>query len=1500
MRFKHHHSKYKFQNRVNSVGKKEYRFFLLLFLVGFCSFFSVAQNTNNSQNIKYPTGYVFSPGDVKGISGDKNFSLKKGSEDLPASIDWSESKYFPPIGRQELGSCVPWSTTYYTLTFYRAREKDIDLSGAKWENNQPSEGYQDKILSPYFGFNLTNGGQDEGTTLTDNVRYLSMFGAVPWSDFKDHQHDVTYLPGEAEFWKKAAVNRTINSASINSNGDFDFFNLKALLAEGTLFSVPINIFIVKGNLVLTTDSLPAFELDGEFLGWTNHVVTMVGYDDSIQYNEGDTIQHGAFKCVNSHGPGWGPNGDGTFYISYKAIQEKFKRFWYFEKQENYIPEIFTVVNFNHSSRKEINIGFDFVNQLGNNELREFTPGQIYIHKDSIPFEGEIAFDHTEWKDIILENPGYFNYTIRGFDGSETNIFNSLKINFEADNIDKSFRYSQAINQSLLNEGLKIHPLVLDDESIGQTINKGDKYSINYKNLWDLPVSLSLTLDSIDWENISTGVKSGDEIYFDSDYNSPKTFLKLYYSQNPAVNDVSREINYHSGNDIKIVQDLEKEKITVGVDNPKISWENKTGLPVNVILRNANAVFDTLLSATEVSSFDLETYGFPKDSSVFYFQISSIDDKSFVYSKKFQFVFPQELFLENAHSEYFIGETVQANLNLQQHNLPVNIDFVSEKGKTRLFETVSENKIEWVIPEDVIYNNRGYFIVSDTMDNPLLISSKTFTTIPFKKNYIRNFKEDYNLTGNINGTPAITDSHIFLSGQKIFALFQSGDLDWSKSMLAITNSSIVLNNNSLWYSNNQIQSDIPKLFNLSFSGNEIWNSVVSDDYFRIERSNIALNSLNSAVVYSAINKNVVCVTETGQILWSYHIETTANTTTNFNTTPAIDYFDNVYIISSNRLIKLNNQGQLIYDKTIDGCDKFGSLIIGVDQNVYLSSNCGIFKIDTEGQIIWKNNAVQSIEQPVIDKSGNLIIADNNAKAIVCINDKGDKIWSYSTAPWSPISSPVLGSESTINIIASDYSFLTLSPEGQLLSKFSLRRDGESGSYYRNYTGACTINKFGEIIIPNEESNELWSVSSYLESGLGKSSWPKPFYNEGNSNRQGNVLKIEAEFETFKYNPSQEIRINCIKSSGINQASVFCKKAGDSENSWKIIQEVNADSASFVWKAIDWFSEGDSIEFKIVDTENSGLIDFAEKPVVLKTCEPIEITETVGICEGENYFGFDEEGIYIRELLNLVGCDSIVTTHLSILSPDRIEEEVVICSGENYNGWDESGQYVRYLSNSNGCDSVVITRLTVIPEIIVDENIYLCQGEDYNGWYSAGIYERILQNQWGCDSIVVTNLMEYEYNIPIVSSNKNVLESENIYESYQWFDEYGAIQGATNNTYEAIRSGSYYLEVTDFNGCVNQAQLVNLLVQINEESDEFEITTFPNPNNGIFKIRIENIVNQYIQVRLLDSRGQLQFNRDVYSNSLIFEQEINVSHLPKGVYFIEIVAKNILTNQKVIIN
>jgi gliding motility-associated-like protein len=155
-------------------------------------------------------------------------------------------------------------------------------------------------------------------------------------------------------------------------------------------------------------------------------------------------------------------------------------------------------------------------------------------------------------------------------------------------------------------------------------------------------------------------------------------------------------------------------------------------------------------------------------------------------------------------------------------------------------------------------------------------------------------------------------------------------------------------------------------------------------------------------------------------------------------------------------------------------------------------------------------------------------------------------------------------------------------------------------------------------------------------------------------------------------------------------------------------------------------------------------------ILSVLPVIESTNEVAICIGESYFEGSSEytvtGTYQDNYVTATGCDSTVITVLEVISELSTPIEAVICEGEVYYEQDSeytiAGTYTDTYASAIGCDSVVITVLTVLSNQTVAQSVSICEGEVFQGqgsiYTESGIYADVYQSVDGCDSIVLTSL------------------------------------------------------------------------------------------------------------------------------------------------------------------
>ncbi|MEF8874470.1 MAG: PKD domain-containing protein, partial [Candidatus Thermoplasmatota archaeon] len=232
---------------------------------------------------------------VEDVNGSTNRIL---SDD---ELDLTESKYFPPIGNQgQQGSCAAWGIVYYSNTFLQAKAYDFDAS----------TGNEDYLMSPAWAYNKVNGGEDSGSHIYSLSDVIDDLGCANLETMPYDASNVTAW-GDEDAWRSAPKFRT---GGFESTSSVDV--VKTWLQEEHLVNLAIDaneydgaFDPYEGDNVMSSEEYEENE--------TNHVNTIAGYDDSIS-EDGET---GAFKVANSWGSYWGPNDDGTYWMTYDCFEE---------------------------------------------------------------------------------------------------------------------------------------------------------------------------------------------------------------------------------------------------------------------------------------------------------------------------------------------------------------------------------------------------------------------------------------------------------------------------------------------------------------------------------------------------------------------------------------------------------------------------------------------------------------------------------------------------------------------------------------------------------------------------------------------------------------------------------------------------------------------------------------------------------------------------------------------------------------------------------------------------------------------------------------------------------------------------------------------------------------------------------------------------------------------------------------------------------------------------
>jgi len=147
---------------------------------------------------------------------------------------------------------------------------------------------------------------------------------------------------------------------------------------------------------------------------------------------------------------------------------------------------------------------------------------------------------------------------------------------------------------------------------------------------------------------------------------------------------------------------------------------------------------------------------------------------------------------------------------------------------------------------------------------------------------------------------------------------------------------------------------------------------------------------------------------------------------------------------------------------------------------------------------------------------------------------------------------------------------------------------------------------------------------------------------------------------------------------------------------------------------------------------------------------KVNQELRICEGDSIsvgnIVHKTEGIFSDTLLNINGCDSVVSTLLHV-SQRLFFLQDEICRGESVSIGDsvfyDTGLYNVYFQNIYGCDSIIVLNLNVKEKVTVSKTYFLCPGDTLivanSKYFEEGLFSDTLVGTNGCDSILKTTIL-----------------------------------------------------------------------------------------------------------------------------------------------------------------
>jgi hypothetical protein len=292
--------------------------------------------------------------------------------------------------------------------------------------------------------------------------------------------------------------------------------------------------------------------------------------------------------------------------------------------------------------------------------------------------------------------------------------------------------------------------------------------------------------------------------------------------------------------------------------------------------------------------------------------------------------------------------------------------------------------------------------------------------------------------------------------------------------------------------------------------------------------------------------------------------------------------------------------------------------------------------------------------------------------------------------------------------------------------------------------------------------------------------------------------------------------------------------------------------------------------------------------------------VTLCDGDSVFANGAwqttAGTYNDVLVSSFGCDSLVETIVNISFPDQVNQFLSACEGDSLfleGNWQfVSGTYVDHFTNIGGCDSMVTTELTVNPTYLFTQNSSICAGSSLffggNFIFTSGTYYDTHQTTLGCDSTYVLNLVVNPLPLVTLAMDTTVCTTQSPITLYGESPSGGTWSGAgvSGNQFDpsSIGAGSYEILYTYFdnNGCsatVSDTITVTVCSGLNQISKS-NWNLYPNPVHDQLRIKTDATAGEYnISIYSVDGK-LIEKTRQTIVNEAI----INTSKLSEGSYMI----------------
>lgn len=289
-------------------------------------------------------------------------------------------------------------------------------------------------------------------------------------------------------------------------------------------------------------------------------------------------------------------------------------------------------------------------------------------------------------------------------------------------------------------------------------------------------------------------------------------------------------------------------------------------------------------------------------------------------------------------------------------------------------------------------------------------------------------------------------------------------------------------------------------------------------------------------------------------------------------------------------------------------------------------------------------------------------------------------------------------------------------------------------------------------------------------------------------------------------------------------------------------------------------------------------------------------TQEICQGDSVLVYGTyrklAGQYTNNLTTVLGCDSIYQTQVVVRPVDSSLQALTICNGDSvliFNTYKKnSGTYVLNTSNQYGCDSTSTVELTVRQPIRDTVDYSICVGDSIlifgNYQSTPGMYIDSAVSVQGCDSVTIAVLDTVVTNLNVTQNGLTLTAAQANALSYQWLDcdnNFQPIGGATQQSYTVPGNGSYAVDI-ELATCTKRTNCFIVFGGGLTDLQKSSMRIYPNPSKGNLYLEWDDQMQVTI-IRLLTLAGKELNTYSPYAGTENFSIDTRV--VP-GVYLVEI--------------